>query len=342
MNENNSNYKYIQFHSNIEEDSSAEYWIDNTICVFKSINEIISLIYTDSNNSIISYNLINNQKINEIKKAHKERITNFRHYLDKNENRDLILTISAVDKNIKIWNNNNWNCLFNVEDIYNKCVYSACFLNEKNKIYIITSSSSWSSNNEPIKVYDFNGNIIKKINDSNDRIFFFDSFYDKKNTNIYILVGCSKYVKSYDFIKNKLYNNYHDISNKDKDNNNDHYSIIIKQEKEITKLIESSCDGNIRIWNFHSGILLKKINIGLEKEWLKSICLCEKINYLFVGSVDSKMIIIDLEKEKVIEKYLLDEMILTIKKIIHPKYGECLISQGKYTIKIWKIKNNKD
>ena len=337
MNENNSNYKYIQFHSNIEEDSSAEYWIDNTICVFKSINEIISLIYTDSNNSIISYNLINNQKINEIKKAHKERITNFRHYLDKNENRDLILTISAVDKNIKIWNNNNWNCLFNVEDIYNKCVYSACFLNEKNKIYIIVGSCSWSLNdNDPIKIYDFNGNKIQEINGSNDRVFFIDSYYDKKNLNNYILVGSSKYIKSYDFNKNKLYNNYYDIFN-DKDKDNDHYSIIIKQEKEIVKLIESSCEGNVRIWNFHSGKLLKKININLTGEWLKGICLC-KNNYLFVGSINKKMIIIDLKEEKIIEICSLDEMILTIKKIIHPKYGECLITHGKNTIKMWKIK----
>ena len=305
MNENNSNYKYIQFHSNIEEDSSAEYWIDNTICVFKSINEIISLIYTDSNNSIISYNLINNQKINEIKKAHKERITNFRHYLDKNENRDLILTISAVDKNIKIWNNNNWNCLFNVEDIYNKCVYSACFLNEKNKIYIIVGSCSLSLNdNDPIKIYDFNGNKIQEINGSNDRVFFIDSYYDIFN---------------------------------DKDKDNDHYSIIIKQEKEIVKLIESSCEGNVRIWNFHSGKLLKKININLTGEWLKGICLC-KNNYLFVGSINKKMIIIDLKEEKIIEICSLDEMILTIKKIIHPKYGECLITHGKNTIKMWKIK----
>ena len=337
MNENNSNYKYIQFHSNIEEDSSAEYWIDNTICVFKSINEIISLIYTDSNNSIISYNLINNQKINEIKKAHKERITNFRHYLDKNENRDLILTISAVDKNIKIWNNNNWNCLFNVEDIYNKCVYSACFLNEKNKIYIIVGSCSWSLNdNDPIKIYDFNGNKIQEINGSNDRVFFIDSYYDKKNLNNYILVGSSKYIKSYDFNKNKLYNNYYDIFN-DKDKDNDHYSIIIKQEKEIVKLIESSCEGNVRIWNFHSGKLLKKININLTGEWLKGICLC-KNNYLFVGSINKKMIIIDLKEEKIIEICSLDEMILTIKKIIHPKYGECLITHGKNTINMWKIK----
>ena len=337
MNENNSNYKYIQFHSNIEEDSSAEYWIDNTICVFKSINEIISLIYTDSNNSIISYNLINNQKINEIKKAHKERITNFRHYLDKNENRDLILTISAVDKNIKIWNNNNWNCLFNVEDIYNKCVYSACFLNEKNKIYIIVGSCSWSLNdNDPIKIYDFNGNKIQEINGSNDRVFFIDSYYDKKNLNNYILVGSSKYIKSYDFNKNKLYNNYYDIFN-DKDKDNDHYSIIIKQEKDIIKLIESSCDGSVRIWNFHSGKLLKKININLTGEWLKGICLC-KNNYLFVGSINKKMIIIDLKEEKIIEICSLDEMILTIKKIIHPKYGECLITHGKNTIKMWKIK----
>ena len=37
-----------------------------------------------------------------------------------------------------------------------------------------------------------------------------------------------------------------------------------------------------------------------------------------------------------------DNYVLTIKKINHPSYGECLISQGfkKDKIKLWIIKNN--
>ena len=58
------------------------------------------------NKSIITLNLINNKKIIEIKNAHNNYITNLRHYLDKNNNRDLLLSVSNVDFNIKIWNVN--------------------------------------------------------------------------------------------------------------------------------------------------------------------------------------------------------------------------------------------
>ena len=48
-----------------------------------------------------------------------------------------------------------------------------------------------------------------------------------------------------------------------KDNYNDfHYSIIINDKEEIVRLINSSSFGNINIWKFHSGELLKKIQVS--------------------------------------------------------------------------------
>jgi len=52
------------------------------------------------------------------------------------------------------------------------------------------------------------------------------------------------------------------------------------------KLIESCCDGYVRIWNFDSGKLLQKINVVVENEKLKKIlnCICLWDNdYIFVG-----------------------------------------------------------
>ena len=81
------------------------------------------------------------QKITEIKNAHNNVTTNFRHYLDVINKRDLILSISAYENNIKLWNINNFECLLNLQNI-NKggCLYSACFLNDNNQNYIITSN----------------------------------------------------------------------------------------------------------------------------------------------------------------------------------------------------------
>ena len=71
----------------------------------KYINDITD-IYIDKKNSIISYDIINNRKINEIKNAHKEYITYLRYYLDNINNRDLFISISYINNNIKLWNIN--------------------------------------------------------------------------------------------------------------------------------------------------------------------------------------------------------------------------------------------
>ena len=49
--------------------------------MFKSINtfDILYLIYTNENKSILFFDLINNKKIIEIKNAHNKFITNFRY-----------------------------------------------------------------------------------------------------------------------------------------------------------------------------------------------------------------------------------------------------------------------
>ena len=79
----NENYpKKIRYLKDLTIDafSQPKINLDNTFIVFKSINNIYYLIYYTQEKSIISYNLITYQKINEIKN---QDATNFRHYLDK-------------------------------------------------------------------------------------------------------------------------------------------------------------------------------------------------------------------------------------------------------------------
>ncbi len=139
--------------------------INNTFTLFNSFNDIIYLVYSTNNKSIISYNL-NTQKINiEIKNAHKNFITNFRHYSIKTQKKDLIISLSDIDNHLKLWDANIWECLLVLENINNQgFLNSACFLNDNNNIYII--SSNWNFNNtENIKVFNMKGEKIKDIND---------------------------------------------------------------------------------------------------------------------------------------------------------------------------------
>ena len=329
--------KDLQFSHNLAKDSYATCLFDNSFCVFKSINNILYLIYANENKSMISYDLNNMKKVNEVKNPHNDYISYFLHYLDKNNKRDLLMTISCYENHLKIWNINNWDILANLRKT-NDTGYlnSACFLNEIEHIYIITSNFNYSSA-EKIKIYDFNGNKIKEINYSNEPTYFIDNYYESKSSINYIIAGNNGYIKSYNYNENKVYHKYYEIE----ENNmkaKGHSSIIISID-DIIKLIESCFDGNIRIWNFHTGKLLNKINI-CKKEWLRGICLWNK-NYLFVGCDDKTIKLVDLNKNKIIKDLIKsDRDMLAIKKIYHYKYGECLLSQGwkDERIKLWIIK----
>ncbi len=327
--ENNKIPKNIKFVANLTEDSMAEEFLDNTFNVFKSTNNILCLVYTNSFNSIICYNLIDKKKINEIKNAHQYHISNFRYFLDKENKRDLILSISRKEDNAKLWNINNLECLLDIINIHETdYILSACFLRHKNDNYIITINCSYPYNYEIIKIFDFDGNKVKQISQCNYPTNFIESYYDNKLLKSYIITGCDGFVKSYDYNKNKIYHLYSD------DNNNEgHFSIIINDTEEIVKLIGSSYDGKIRVWNFHSGELMFKIIVGDNK--LYGICLWNN-EYLFVGEKEIKLI--DLKNGIIVNDLIgHNSLVLTIKKIILPQYGECLLSQSwPYNqIKLW-------
>ena len=302
-------------------DSFSYFLLDNIFCVFKSnYNDILYLIYTtkDKNNSIVVFNILNNQKINTIKNAHDKPISNFRYYLYKECKRELLLTISAQNNNIKIWNINNWECLVNIININeNGLMYSATILNDNSEILIITSNYNIDGS-EPIKVLDFNGNTIKIINSSNDETYIIDTYYDCELNKNFIITGNRSDIKSYDYNQNKIYKKYCDEVNRA------HISIIINNnKKENFELIDSSEDENIRIWDFHNGNLLKKINI--TKNMLYGICLWNN-RYLFTGCGDNYIKLIDLNSGKIIKEFKNHKFYsVNIKKLIHPIYGECLI-----------------
>ena len=330
---NHENPKDVHIISDLTKEAYSDDISDNTFTVFKSTQDIFYLIYSNKKKSIICHNIIEQKKVIEIKNCHNEYITNFRYYFDEKNIRDLIISISYSDKNVKLWNVANWQCLTSISNMYNNgYLYSACFLPVYN--YILTSNSNLYGDCGPIKSFDFSGNEIKEIEGSNENTSFIDTFYDKKTSTIFILTGNSNYVKSYNYDKNEVFRKYSD------NYNNNHLSIIISNTEEgEVRLIESCYDGNIRIWDFYAGLLLNKIKIG--DNWLYGICLWNA-KYLFVGCSDKTIKLIDLREAYIVKNFKgHNNSVLTIKKVNHPQYGECLLTQGydDEPIKLWINKN---
>ena len=327
------NPKEFNYSINLVNNSYTCFWLSNTFCAFKSINDIFYIIYTNDKLSIISFDMIICKKINEIQNAHLKKITNLRYYLDKINTRDLLISISGQDNNLKLWDIEKFECILDMRNINSKgFLNSSILLIDNNKHYLVTSNDDYEKiKTECIKIFDLKGNKIKDINDSNEVTYFIDIYYDEKSSINYIIACNRGNIISYNYKENKLYHEYYDFDNGDRG----HFSAIIHKEKKLIKLIESSCDGNIRIWNFHTSDLLDKIEIS--GDGLREICLWDE-NYLFVGCDDSKIFLIDIKGKKIIKELEgHDDKVLSIKKIDHPQYGICLISQGvDGLIKLWK------
>ena len=329
---------------NITYDSFSYYNYDNSFEVFTTINNKLYLVYATQEKTIKFFDLIDKVVVIEIKCSEEniKYITNFRHYYDRKNKRDLIISISGIINSIKIWDVYNFDCIFNLKDIYKTGnIFSSCFINDNNNIYIITSNCSLFKNSQPLKVYDLNGNFIKEINKSCEKTFYIDIYYDIKQNKNYIITVNKENLKSYDYDNNLFYKKYQEkkVRIPGKIYDDYHYHYIINEFENIPQLIESGDDGYIRIWDFHEGNLIKKIEI--DKNCIYSLCLWNS-NYLFGASEDHSMKLIDLQAGMVIKNSNFHyDMICTIKKIIHPLYGECLISQGykKDQIKLWINKN---
>ena len=67
--------------------------------IFTSINNILYLVYASGDFSITCYDLNNNLKINEIKNCHSKNILSLEHIYDKENKKNLILSLS--NDNIK-------------------------------------------------------------------------------------------------------------------------------------------------------------------------------------------------------------------------------------------------
>ena len=324
----------IKLLHSIEEKSYADYGLNNTFAVFNSFNGILYLVYSTKKKSMICYDLKNHSLISEIKNCHLGYITSIRHLADKINKIDIIMTVSNEENNIKLWNLINMACILDLKEVNKKgFLYSACFLTDNFENFIVSSNYDEYGHFEYLKIFNFKGQKIKEIKKSNEPTFLVESYFDDIfNCQNYIITGNLNFVKSYNYNKNEVYHKYFD-----KCINGYHYSIIIINQNSVVKLMESCEDGYIRIWHFHGGILLNKIRVC--KENINGISLYND-KYLFVGSDDENIRLIDLEEGIVLKKlHAHFGEVLNVEIIFHPKLGNILISQAyeEDEIRIWSI-----
>jgi hypothetical protein len=230
-----------------------------------------------------------------------------------------------MNRKLKTNNNyeNNFNDYNNSDDNFiNDNFDNDKVIDEEDNI----SNNNNISNDSNIKQYNNNIN-IKPYDD----IYYIDTYYDNSINTIFIISCCSKFVKSFNYNSNTLYQIYQDHEKE----SSIHSSALVTESENIVKLIDSCMDGYIRIWNFHENILLKRIKIS--DQGIKGICLWDE-NHIFVGC-DERCIKLVQFNDEIIENIMFGHKgkVCCVKRIFHEKYGKCLVSKGwgLDVIKLW-------
>jgi len=316
--------------NNVIFDSYCPTDIDYSFAVFISTkNKNAYIIYADIHKYIYCHNLMKNKKERIIKNAHVEPISSIRYY--NNYKSEYIMSISYKNRQVKIWNFNNWDEIINIKEVYPEgYIYSACFMKENNKIYFVTSNWIDTNSADLIRIYDLHGKRVNVINGSNENVLLMDIYFERKKYTNYIIISNRGYIKSYNYNKKELYFKYHDTGNYNKIN-----SFIIYNDNDILKIIESSDNGTIRLWDFHSGILNNKFT--LENIWFGGICLFNN-DYILIGCGDKTLKLVSIKKGMVIKTFTGHEgKVCCIKKLNIDQLGECVFSLGKDNkIRTWK------
>ena len=304
--------------------------IDRVFCAFKSFLDESLVVWGSVNFNIEFFDLEKNKIIKTFIRAHNQTVFSCRHYQDLRRRIDYIIT-SSYDRHIKVWDYKQTNAVLSIPNAHNGYyIYSVCMLYniKEESMYIISSVP-----NEKMKIFDFHGKYLKNFGQDNESSYFVDSFYDRAKKNYYIINANSSDVKSYEFPSGNLYHRYKGTPQ------TWHMSCVINETKEGNILIESDGNGTIRLWNFHTGVLLKLINSPHSLN-LRGICLWND-KYLFASGNDYQVKLFDLEEGKNVKSFKAHtSTVCTIEKIVHPKYGECMISQaldGK--LKLWAPKS---
>ena len=300
--------------------------IDKVFCAFKSFSRESLVVWGTPQYNIEFYDLDKGKIIKTIIRAHNQTIFSCRHYSDIKNRIDYLIT-SSYDRTVKVWDIKSYSYFINISNAHSGYyIYSVSILcdEKENANYIITSAP-----NEYMKIWDFKGKYLRNFGQNDESTYFIDVYYDNKEKKSYILNANSTDVKSYHFKNGELYHKYKGTPQ------TWHMSAVVNETREQHILIESDGNGYIRMWEFHSANLIKIIPSSSTLN-LRGICLWND-DYLFAAGNDYQVKLFDLTAGKFIKSFKgHTSTVCSLDKIVHPKYGECLVSQGlDGKLKIW-------
>ena len=289
-----------------------------------------------NNYHISLINLKNNQVLRTLN-GHTDRIITLRYFQDPNTKNNYL--ISADRKcNVIVWDlSHNCDKIFERNIYFESFIYSTLIIFESNKKYIALTSVSSENITKIIDIEDKNK--IIKIKDSKNLYVYHLTYWYNHKRKQHNIIQCGKCkILITEFPNNQTYDT---IFTTDKYPYNMGGTVYKNKEREF--LATSSSYGLIQIYELELKIIMLKIK--LEDVHLYSFIKWNDNYLLILDTSNKKIIVFDITDNafKVKNEILCQEMYYDrfIQKIVHPKYGESILSIGiDYKIKLFINKNN--
>lgn len=316
--------------------------------IFYSYNQSneLYLISPSSDNSIRLFS-IKDERIVLVLEGHKSSVIFVRHFFNPFEKKDYLISID--DKRIlKVWDLLNGKEKITMDISFYKSTFSALLVFDKNnnknikvgeskkewKSYVVTSTCGCTDLAEDyIKIFSMEDSfLVKLITGTNENeSFYILNWLNPKNGNNYIIEFCRGKILIYLFLSDEI---YAEFKTDEKFGNSWGFfsGCIIGLNDYLCSINEG---GRIDIWNLLGKKHVASIQVGTYLnniiKWSgRFVIVSDKLfNYFYVVDIYSRKVTSKIEVYK--EAY-----IKAFRKIVHPTYGECLLTCDKSKcIKLW-------
>ena len=299
--------------------------------IFYSIKDGKSYIVSPNNISfLLNIYSLDNIKLIKSLKRHEHHITMVKYYTNNIKKEYLI----SADNNgiVIIWDLNDFNDeKYEIKLNIKSYIYSCIMFFDKFD-YIITSTCG----KEETKLFILNENkikFIKNIKESKDiNVYYLLIWYNKVDENYFLIQFCKNKIVIIDININEIYCNL--INENDTEACYINGFIYLPYEY----LFSISVNNFINIWDLYGKELV--YTIFINDNFLNQIIQWNNKYAIITNGDKNNILIMDLETRRIISKIFSkhEKGIINIKKIIHPIYGESLLSCGiEGSINLWII-----
>ena len=315
------------FHYNsIVQEMNCCFGINDIFDIYYDLNDNneLYLIYPSDNFSIKITRLKDNQLIRNLD-GHTGKITLIRCFYNYISKKNYLIS-SGKKSEVKIWDlSDNHKLLFSLKINYseNTCIYScALFFSENKGNYLITSSNE-NRREDYTKIFDFNTKqLIANLETTNQIEIFYVLLWENGPINYLIesSIGC---ILIHNLETKKLFKILR-ATNKSTQNS----LCLIKnpENNKVDLLCATTIHGSLDFWDLGSFTL--KFSIKYKSSYFYDIINWYDKYVIVAEKFNSSIIIIDITQKKVITviKNKNNSYVISLKKIIHPIFGQSLLS----------------